>query len=134
MYNPALTRGLHGRAARCIWALVSQRGTHEALPQGGLHLVLCLGRLGVPARWLDTNALPLRSRPSSKLSRRWYARSRCRGQGQGVRDGELVRVPESRCSGVPLLTCKQFAWGIERGRDGREAITMGKLSVKSKSA
>ena len=43
MYSPALTRGLHGRAARCIWALVSQRGTHEALPQGGLRLVLSLG-------------------------------------------------------------------------------------------
>ena len=35
MYSLALTRGLHGRAARCIWALMSQRGTHEALPQGG---------------------------------------------------------------------------------------------------
>ena len=57
MYNPALTRGLHGRAARCIWALMSQRGTHEALPQGGLHLILSLGRLGVPTRWLDANAL-----------------------------------------------------------------------------
>ena len=57
MYSPALTRGLHGRAARCIWALVSQHGTHEALPQGGLHLILGLGRLGVPARWLDANAL-----------------------------------------------------------------------------
>ena len=43
MYSPALTRGLHGRAARCIWALVSQRGTHEAIPQGGLRLVLSLG-------------------------------------------------------------------------------------------
>ena len=57
MYSPALTCGLHGRAARCICALVSQRGTHEALPQGGLRLVLSLGRLYVPARWLDTNAL-----------------------------------------------------------------------------
>ena len=53
MYSPALTRGLHGRAARCIWALVSQRGTHEALPQGGLRLVLILDGCGVPARWLD---------------------------------------------------------------------------------
>ena len=57
MYSPALTRGLHGRAARCIWALVSQRGTHEALPQGGLRLILRLWRLNVPARWLDANAL-----------------------------------------------------------------------------
>ena len=39
MYSPALTRGLHGRVARCIWALVSQRGTHEALPQFGLRLI-----------------------------------------------------------------------------------------------
>ena len=38
---------------RCIWALVSQRGTHKALPQGGLHLVLVLDGCGVPARWLD---------------------------------------------------------------------------------
>ena len=52
MYNPALTRGLHGRAARCIWALVSQRGTHEALPQGGLRLVLVLVDCGGPTRWL----------------------------------------------------------------------------------
>ena len=43
VYSPALTRGLHDRAARCIWALVSQYGTHEALPQGGLRLVLSLG-------------------------------------------------------------------------------------------
>ena len=43
VYSPALTRGLHDRAARCIWALMSERGTHEALPQGGLHLVLSLG-------------------------------------------------------------------------------------------
>src|SRR3954469_5754946 len=48
------------------------------------------------------------SRPSSKLSRRWYARSRCRGQGQGVRVEEPVRAPESRCSGAPLLTCKRI--------------------------
>ena len=53
VYNPALTRGLHGRAARCIWALVSQRGTHEALPQGGLRLVLVLDGCGGPVRWLD---------------------------------------------------------------------------------
>ena len=52
MYSPALTRGLHGRAARCIWALVSQRGTHEALPQGGLRLVLILDSCCDPARWL----------------------------------------------------------------------------------
>ena len=63
MYSPALTRGLHGRAARCIWALVSQRGTHEALPQGGLRLVLFLVRCLGPVRWLDnlrqTNLLRL---------------------------------------------------------------------------
>ena len=53
MYSPALTCGLHGRAARCIWALVSQRGTHEALPQGGLRLVLVLVDCDGPARWLD---------------------------------------------------------------------------------
>ena len=52
MYSPALTRGLHGRAARCISALVSLRGTHEALAQGGLHLVLILDSCGGPARWL----------------------------------------------------------------------------------
>ena len=52
MYSPALTRGLHGRAARCIWALVSQRGTHEALPQGGLRLILVLVGCSGPARWL----------------------------------------------------------------------------------
>ncbi len=52
MYSPALTRGLHGRAARCIWALMSQRGTHEALPQGGLHLVLILDSCCDHARWL----------------------------------------------------------------------------------
>ena len=50
----------------------------------------------------------LRSRPSSELSRRWYARSRCRGQGQEVRAGEPVRAHESRCSGAPLLTCKRI--------------------------
>ena len=43
MYSPALTRGLHGRATRYIWELVSQRRTHEALPQGGLRLVLSFG-------------------------------------------------------------------------------------------
>ena len=63
MYSPALTRGLHGRAARCIWALVSQRGTHEALPQGGLRLVLILVHCGGRAKWLDnlrrTNLLRL---------------------------------------------------------------------------
>ena len=63
MYNPALTRGLHGRAARCIWALVSQHGTHEALPQGGLRLVLILDGYGGPVTWLDnlrrTNLLRL---------------------------------------------------------------------------
>ena len=52
MYSPALTRGLHGRAARCIWALVSQRGTHEALPQGGLRLNLIRNTCDDPARWL----------------------------------------------------------------------------------
>ena len=57
MYSPALTRGLHGRAARCIWALVSQRGTHEALPQGGLRLVLSLQWLCVPARRLGASVL-----------------------------------------------------------------------------
>ena len=57
VYSPALTRGLHGRAARCIWALVSQRGTHEALPQGGLSLILGLGQLSILAWWLDANAL-----------------------------------------------------------------------------
>ena len=51
----------------------------------------------------------LRSRPSSELSCRWYARSRCRDQGQGVRAGKLVRAPESRCSGAPLLTRKRIA-------------------------
>ena len=57
MYSPALTRGLHGRAARCIWALVSQRGTHEALPQGGLRLVLSLGdRMSLQGR-LDASTL-----------------------------------------------------------------------------
>ena len=44
----------------------------------------------------------LGSRPSSELSRRWYARSRCRGQGQEVRAGEPVRARESRCSGAPF--------------------------------
>ena len=72
MYNPALTRGLHGRAARCIWALVSQRGTHEALPQGGLRLVLVLVRCAGPARWSDnlhrTNLLSL-SREKAKHQR-----------------------------------------------------------------
>ena len=52
----------------------------------------------------------LRSRPSRELSRRWYARSRCHGQGQGVRAGEPVRAPESPCSGAPLLTRKRIAW------------------------
>ena len=56
------------------------------------------------------------SRPSSELSRRWYARSRCRGQGQVVRDGEPVRAPESRCSGAPLLTRKRIARARERER------------------
>ena len=51
MYSPAQTRGLHGRAARCIWALVSQRGTHKALPQGRLRLVLVLAYCGSLARW-----------------------------------------------------------------------------------
>ena len=76
MYSPALTRGLHGRAARCIWALVSQCETHKALPQGGLRLVLSLGD-GMSLQGGYMQALyVLRSRPSSKLSRRWYARSR----------------------------------------------------------
>ena len=57
MYNPALTCGLQGRAAKCIWALESQRGTHEALPQGGLRLVMGLGQLSVLARWLGIGAL-----------------------------------------------------------------------------
>ena len=52
----------------------------------------------------------LRSGPSSELSRRWYAKSRCRGQGQGVRAGEPVGAPESRCLGAPLLTRKRVAW------------------------
>ena len=63
MYSPALTRGLHDRAARCIWALVSQRGTHEALPQGGLCLVLVIVCGAGPTRWSDnlcrTNLLRL---------------------------------------------------------------------------
>ena len=81
MYSPALTRGLHGRAARCIWALVSQRRTHKALPQGRLRLVLSLGDC-VFLQGGQVQALyVLRSRPTSELSRRWYARSRCRGQG-----------------------------------------------------
>ena len=46
-----------------MWAPVSQRGTHEALPQGGLRLVLVLDDCGGPARWLDnlcrTNLLRL---------------------------------------------------------------------------
>ena len=50
----------------------------------------------------------LRSRPSSELSRRWYARSRCYVHGQGVRAGEPVRAPESRCSGAPILTRKRI--------------------------
>ena len=38
---------------RCVWAPVSQRGTHEALPEGGLCLVSVLDGCGVPVRWLD---------------------------------------------------------------------------------
>ena len=72
MYSPALTRGLHGRTARCIWALASQRGTHEALPQGGLRLVLVLVCCAGPARWSDnlrrTNLLRL-SREKAKHQR-----------------------------------------------------------------
>ena len=47
--------------------------------------------------------------PRASLSRCWYARSRCRGQGQRVRAGEPVGVHESRCSGTPPLRCKRFA-------------------------
>ena len=116
MYSPALTRGLHGRAARCIWALMSQRGTDEALPQGGLRLVLSLGDcMFLQGGWVQALYV-LRSRPSSELSRRWYARSRCHGQGQGVRAGEAIRAPESRCSGAPLLTRKRIAWKREGAR------------------
>ena len=106
MYSPALTRGWHGRAARCIWALVSQRGTHDALPQGGLRLVFSLG----DCMFLQGDQVQalyvLRSRPSSELSCRWYARSWCRDQGHGVRAGESVGALETRCLGPPPSTCK----------------------------
>jgi hypothetical protein len=52
VYSPVLARGSHGRTERCIWALVSQRGAHEALPRGGLCLVLTWDTCGGPARWL----------------------------------------------------------------------------------
>ena len=69
MYSLALTRGLHSRAARCIWALVSQRRTHEALPQGGLRLVLSLGDcMFLQGGWVQ-GLYVLRSRSSSELSR-----------------------------------------------------------------
>src|SRR4051812_31790776 len=42
-----------------------------------------------------------RSQSQGGFSRRWYARSRCRGQGQEVSDRGPVRAPESRCSGGP---------------------------------
>src|SRR3954468_17027806 len=38
--------------------------------------------------WLDAGTL----RPGACLSRCWYARSRCHGQGQRVRAGEPVRA------------------------------------------
>ena len=43
------------------------RPAHTGFPPPILSLVLCI----------------LRSQPSSELSRCWYARSRCHGQGQG---------------------------------------------------
>ena len=80
---------------------------------GGSGSILCGApnlRAIIPLPMISFVLYVLRSRPSSGLSRRWYARSRCRGQGQGVRAGEPVRAPESRCSGAPLLTCKQITW------------------------
>ena len=72
-----------------------QHETHEALPQGGLRLVLSLGDCMFLQGGLVQALYVLRSRPSSELNRRWYARSRCCGQGQGVRAGDPVRAPES---------------------------------------
>ena len=124
VYSPALTRGFHGRAARCIWALVSQRGTYldesgliprdapgscvgvrrvarsgpyepPPLPQALLHAL----RPQVPA--LERAQPPLVCQVVMLWSR------------PGVRAGEPVRDPESRCSGAPLLTRKRTA--PERG-------------------
>ena len=111
VYNPALTRGRHGG----LWEVYP--GTREPTQdsQGPT-----LRRVAPDSRPLSVvrsckvvkmqMLYVLRSRPSSKLSRRWYARSRCRGQGQEVSAGEPVRAPESRCSGFPLLTRKRIAW------------------------
>ena len=94
VYSPTLTRGLDGRAARCIWALVSQRGTHGALPLGGLRLALGLILHCVPASWVrclhSTSSGP---DPRAGLSRRWYARSRCHGQGQEVSGPRSSKSP-----------------------------------------
>ena len=67
----------------------------------------------------------LRSWPSSELSCRWYARSRCRGQGQGVRAGEPVRAPESRCSGAPPFNAR----ADRTGQGERELVTPPRYSL-----
>ena len=76
---------------RCIWAPVSQRGTHGALPQGRLRLALGLILECVPAN-LARCRCSTSPGPGSRasLSHRWHARSRCHGQDQRVRAGEPV--------------------------------------------
>ena len=89
---------------------MSQRGTHEALPRGGLRLALGLYQWYVPARWLDCKCSTT-SGPSPRASSATAGMigRDAMGQGQGVRAGEPVRAHESRCSGAPLLTRKRFA-------------------------
>ena len=85
-------RGTKGLARR-IGAPVSLRGTHGALPQGGLRLALGLILECVPAnlaRCQCSTSLGPGSRAG--LSRRWHARSRCHGQEQRVRAGEPVEA------------------------------------------
>ena len=49
----------------------------------------------------------LGSRPSSELSHRWYARSRCRGQGQEVSGPRSGKSPRVAMLGRSPLALKQ---------------------------
>ena len=65
------------------------------------------------------------------FSRRWYARSRCRGQGQEVSDSESGKSPRVAMLGRSPLALKQPSLG-EKGRQHRhDRATLGEgLSLR----
>ena len=95
------TKGL----TRCIGAPASQRGTHGALPEGGLRLALglnlCSYKFGQMSMLYVLGFRPLSESQPSLVCQ--GAMPWTRPEGQGWRAG---RSPESRCSGTPPLTRK----------------------------